>query len=491
MTRTFLAAFYFAVLALFFSRSISTAQELPDVKPVFEQINTEVLAHSEAYTRLRQSIERVGHRLTGSVNGTAAEQFVFDLLKQYGLDDVSFQPFPVNGWIREHLDVRIGGKGHLQPVGAAALALTPATAKIEGEVVDMTNGLESDYAANPEKARGKIVLAALKLLPNTPAGTKNLHRSAKVALAAKYGAIGVILFNSVPGGTLLTGTASITGDLLDIPAVCIGLEHGNAIRENLASAPLYASIDMRNRTGPMQARNVIARINGSALPEEKIVIGGHLDSWDLAEGAVDNGLGAFAIVDMARTFQALGIRPKRTVEFVLFMGEEQGLLGSKAYVKQALEDGSIDQIRFMLNFDMTNNPTNYHATLETCRPLFERIGHAAAAIDSTFDGSFSASAGLYSDHQPFMLQGIPTGGAGGSTLSAEALNCYHADCDVFELVSEQDMKNTIRFSSMLVYGLADAPTIPAARLSDAEIKQLMLDNNLEEALRIGGDWRWD
>src|SRR5690606_42054739 len=106
MTRTFLAAFYFAVLALFFSRSISTAQGLPDVKPVFEQINTEVLAHSGAYTRLRQSIERVGHRLTGSVNGTAAEQVVFDLLKQDGLDDMSCQACPGNGWMREHVDVR-------------------------------------------------------------------------------------------------------------------------------------------------------------------------------------------------------------------------------------------------------------------------------------------------------------------------------------------------------------------------------------------------
>lgn len=241
----------------------------------------------------------------------------------------------------------------------------------------------------------------------------------------------------------------------------------------------------------MEARNVVARIIGNELPNEKIVVGGHLDSWDLSPGAVDNGLGAFSVLDMARTFVALGIKPKRTIEFVLFMGEEQGLLGSKAYVQQALADGSIDQIQFMLNFDMTNDPKSFYASLEGCRDLFEQIGRTVSSIDTTFKNNFSARAGLYSDHQPFMLQGIPIGGASDGTLSPEALSCYHADCDLFELVDELEMKNTVRFSSMLIYGLADAHEIPVKRLADAAVKQLMLDNNLEEALRIGGDWRWD
>ncbi|MGK6351790.1 M20/M25/M40 family metallo-hydrolase [Parapedobacter sp. DT-150] len=467
------------------------AQEKPTWETTFRQINAEVLSHSEAYTRLGESIQQIGHRLTGSPNGAKAEQYAFDLLKSYGFTEVSFQPFAVNGWAREKLDLRVGSPTDMQPMKAVALASTPASAHVAGELVDMGNGLESDYAADPEKVRGKIVLAALHLLPNSPEGTSNLHRSAKAALAIKYGAKGIILFNSVAGGTLLTGTASITGDLLTIPALCVGLEDGNMLKARIAQGRQEAAIEMTNKAGKMTARNVVARITGSELPHEKIVVGGHLDSWDLAEGAVDNGLGAFAILDMARTFIALGIQPKRTIEFVLFMGEEQGLLGSKAYVQQALREHAIDQIRFMLNFDMTNDPKSYHATLEESKGLFEAIGRIASATDTTFKGSFSANAGLYSDHQPFMLQGIPTGGAGGSTLSREALNCYHADCDVFDLVNEAEMKNTVRFCSMLIYGLADADEIPVNRLSDAEVKQLMLDNNLEEALRLGGDWRWD
>lgn len=462
----------------------------PALLDVFQRIDREVTANSEAYFRLGESIDRIGHRLTGSENGAKAEQYAYDLLKSYGFADVSFQPFEVNGWIREEMKLNILAAGQAKEVKAVALALTPATANLEGHLVDMGNGLEEDYLSAPSKVKDKIVLAALNILPGSPDGTRNIHRSAKVTLAIQHGAKGIILFNSVAGGTLLTGTASIDGTILPIPAVAIGLEDGMALKEQLLKQDLTAQIHMQNKTGKFVARNVIARIEGSDLPEETIVIGGHLDSWDLSPGAVDNGLGSFSVIDMARTFISLDLKPRRSVEFVLFMGEEQGLLGSRAYVQHAAAKGVLDQIRFMLNFDMTNDPKFYTSTLEGSRSLFESISETVMQVDSNFQNRFSARAGLYSDHQPFMLQGIPTGGAGGGRLSREALNCYHADCDVFSLVNDQEMRNTVRFGSMLAYGLAQAPQIPVVRLTDQEIKQLMLDNNLEESLRIGGDWRW-
>jgi len=478
----------FPLLAL--TPSFGPGQSDPSLLRVFRQIDKEVMANSEAYFRLGQSIDQIGHRLTGSVNGAKAEQYVYDLLKSYGYSDVSFQPFEVNGWMREEMKLNIVADGRASEVKAVALALTPAAAELEGLLVDMGNGLEEDYLTAPEKAKGKIVLAALNLLPGSPEGTRNIHRSAKVTLAIQYGAKGVILFNSVAGGTLLTGTASIDGTILPIPAIAIGLEDGMVLKERLIKQELSAQIQMRNKTGKFTARNVIARIEGSELPEETIVVGGHLDSWDLSPGAVDNGLGSFSVIDMARTFISLGLKPKRSVEFVLFMGEEQGLLGSRAYVQHAAEKGALDRIRFMLNFDMTNDPKFFTSTLEGSRPLFESISESVMQVDSSFQSRFSARAGLYSDHQPFMLAGIPTGGAGGGRLSREALNCYHADCDVFSLVNDLEMRNTVRFGAMLAFGLANAAQIPVPRLTDQEVKQLMLDNNLEESLRIGGDWRW-
>ena len=196
-------------------------------------------------------------------------------------------------------------------------------------------------------------------------------------------------------------------------------------------------------------------------------------------------------MDMARTFSALKIKPKRTIEFVMFMGEEQGLLGSNAYVKNALTDGSINNVRYMLNYDMTNDPKGYATSNDASKDLFKGIGSMAAAIDTGFKNLYSTGGGLHSDHQPFMLQGVSVGGAAGGTLPNNSGRCYHADCDNFDLVDEQGMKNTVRFNSMLIYGLADAKTIAAKRMTDTETRDFLLKNNLKEALKIAGEWRWD
>ncbi|MFB9862809.1 M28 family peptidase [Rufibacter immobilis] len=467
------------------------AQENKAWPEIFQKINTEVQTNSKAYSSLKTASETIGHRMTGSENGKKAEEFAYNLFKSYGFSDVQYQPFEVESWSRGTLALQVGSDARqLTNIKSVSLAHSPVKASLTGQLVDMGNGLEADYAAKPNAVKGKVALVYLGVLPGSPQGTRSLHRSEKTALALKYGAKGIIIFNTVAGGTLLTGTASVTGKLIPIPAVCVGREDGFRLKEQLKTAPLTAKIDMTNFSGKIKARNVIATLKGTELPKEKIVIGGHLDSWDLATGAIDNGIGSFSVLDMARTFQTLKLRPKRTIEFVMFMGEEEGLLGSEAYLEQAIKNKSLDQVAFMLNYDMTNDPKGYTASQEACKGLFQSIGAIAAQIDTTFKNSFSARAGLHSDHQPFMLHGIPTGGSSGGKLPAGAGDCYHADCDSFTLVDEQGMKNTVRFSSMLLYGLADAATLPSKRLSDAETKAFLLQNNLKEPLKIAGEWRW-
>lgn len=467
------------------------AQASPEWPAVFKRINTEVQNNSKAYSTLKTASETIGHRLTGSENGKKAEEYAYNLLKSYGFSDVRYQPFEVESWSRGDLSLKIGSDAtHLQNIKAVSLAHSPVKADLTAEVVDMGNGLETDYAANPNAVKGKIALVYLGVLPGSPEDTNTLHRSEKTAIATKYGAIGIIIINTVDGGTLLTGTASVTGKLIPIPAVCIGKEDGMQLKEQLKTVPLKAEINMSNFSGVIKARNVVATLKGKTLPNEKIVVGGHLDSWDLATGAIDNGIGSFSVIDMARTFKALKLKPKRTIEFVLFMGEEEGLLGSKAYVEEAIKDNSINSLAFMLNYDMTNDPKGYTASNEACKTLFQSIGAITAQIDTTFKNSFSSRAGLHSDHQPFMLHGIPTGGSFGGKLPNNGRDCYHADCDSFDQVDENGLKNTVRFSSMLLYGLADAASIPAKRLNDEETKAFLLKNNLEEPLRIAGEWRW-
>jgi len=462
----------------------SFAQAKAEWQEIFNRISDEVSKNSKAYTTLQNATQTIGHRLTGSANGAKAETFAYDLLKSYGFQP-SYQSFEAESWSRGTIDVTINDVKYK----AVTLAHSPVKVDLSGALVDMGNGLEEDYQANPEAAKGKIVFASLGILPGSKEGLRNLHRSEKTALAIKYGATGIILFNGAPGAILLTGTASVTGSLIPIPAVCIGNDDGKKLKEELKTTPGTAHIVMTNFSGKIKARNVIATIKGKTIPNEKIVIGGHLDSWDLATGAIDNGIGSFSVLDMARTFKALKLQPERTVEFVMFMGEEEGLLGSKAYVEKGMKDGSLQKIRYMLNFDMTNNPKGYSSGTDEDSTLIKSIGTMAKQADTSFANTFRSGLGLHSDHQPFMLQGIPTGGASGS-LSKAIIDCYHADCDVFSYVKEDEIENTVRFGSMLLYGLADAPALNATHMNDDVLKEKLLKSNLKEPLQIAGEWRW-
>lgn len=458
---------------------------------VFEKINKEVLANSRAYETLEEATKTIGHRLTGSDEGAKAEEYTYNLMKSYGLA-VEYQPFEVESWSRGDIEVQIGAQGKLEAMPAVTLAHSPVSAEISGEIVDMGNGVDADYEANPDAVKGKIALVYIGTLPNSPQGTPALHRSEKTALATKYGAIGIIIINQVDGGVLLTGTASVTGSLIPIPAVCISKEDGMALKETLVESKQFASIKMTNQSGLINARNVIATIKGSELPDEKVIVGGHLDSWDLATGAIDNGIGSFAVLDMARTFAALNLKPKRTVQFVMFMGEEEGLLGSRYMVNQAVKNGTIDQIKYVMNQDMSGNPRGFNAGgRPEAEDFFHRIGNQIKDIDSTFfKNENSNGAGLHSDHQPFMLQGVPYTSPN-SNLDRSIYGCYHSDCDDFNLVNKEHMVNNVRFSSMMLYALANAEALPAKKLDDDATKAFLEKHDLKLKLQIGGDWRWE
>ena len=452
---------------------------------VLDLINKEVQQNSEAYQQLKKATETIGHRATGTENGRIAEEYAANLLRSYGYD-VSFQEFTFSGWNRKSLDLKINN----QSIKAVALAHSPANVNLSGELIDLGNGLEEDYKKIGDKVKGKIVFAALGLLDGTPKEIENLHRSEKTALAEKYGAKGIILFNRPAGGILLTGTASVTGEIIKIPAINISLEDGLKIKENLSKGKEIAKIEMKNDVGQMKGRNIIAKKIGSKFPNEKIVLGGHLDSWDLATGAIDNGVGSFSVMDIARTFKKLNLQNDRTIEFVLFMGEEVGLIGSKYYVNQALKDGSINQIKAMSNMDMTTNPKSYYSTMESNLSILTDYANDVQKVIPDFKLKTFASVDLHSDHQPFMLQGVPIIGLSDSQFTKGALNCYHANCDTFDYVEEVGLKNNVILETYLLYRLSNLKEIPSKRWSEQEVKEALIKGNLETPLRISGDWRW-
>lgn len=470
-----------------------SADRRASLEKVFGKINEEVLKNGKAYTTLADASQQIGHRLTGSPNGTKAETYAYELLRSYGFKDVRYEPFEVESWMRDTVTLSVvpNKSDNFRDLKVVSLAHSPVSAHVRGEIIDVGNGLEGDFAAVKDKIKGKIALVNIGLAG--PKGARNLHRSEKTALAIQHGAVGVIMVNLVPGDVLLTGTASVTGKLIPVPAVCISYESGVALRkwiEEEKEDKLHAVIDMTNKSRKIRARNVVATLTGSDYPNEKIIIGGHLDSWDLATGAIDNGIGSFSVLDIARTFKALKLKPKRTIEFVMFMGEEQGLLGSKAMAAALKNNGQMDKVRYMMNLDMTNNPGGINAFgREEMVSFFKSIGDVIQKIDPAFANTSANQAGLHSDHQPFMIEGVPVVGMSGS-LTKEVLDCYHANCDRINLVNKDHMTNTVRYTSMVLYGLADADDIPTKRLDDTKTRDYLIAQGLRTPLQIANEWRW-
>ncbi|WP_375578015.1 M20/M25/M40 family metallo-hydrolase [Marivirga tractuosa] len=476
----------FFILPIFLIISCDTNQK--EDQNVLSAINQEVQKNSEAYSTLEKMTTEIGHRLTGSENGAEAEEYTYELFKSYGYEDVEYHEFEVEAWARDSVHLEINNEEVEEVV---SLGHSPVTADVEHEVIDVNNGLRADFDSLKNEVKGKIALVYIGILDGSPEGLKNIHRSEKTALAIEYGAKGIIITNQVPGGVLLTGTASVTGSLIDIPAICISYEKGMELKNQLKEGEKIVShIQMSNTSEMIKSRNVIATLPAKEKTEENIIIGGHLDSWDLSTGAIDNGIGIAAILDIARTYKALDLQPKRNIKFVMFMGEEQGLLGSKEMVKMLADKDELGNVAYMMNIDMSGNPKGFNSTgREEMMPVFDAIGDKIKAVDSSYENSNANRAGLHSDHQSFMMEGVPVVGLVGN-LERKVYSYYHSNGDDFDLVNEEHLKNTVRFGGMFLWELANQEEIPAKKLDFEQTKQFLIEQGLREELELGNEWKW-
>lgn len=481
----------FGFLSLFFLSSFQNQSRKPE--SVFRSIHKNVEQRSAAYENLKIATQDIGHRLTGSENGKKAESFIENTLKAYGYSNTTFQPFEVNSWSRGKLDLVIvpDNSDNYREVDAVSLGHSPKAAHVRAKIIDCGDGLHEDFEKVAGELKGKIAMFNVDIRSAENKDKKNLHRSEKTSLAIKYGASGVILVNKVKGEVLLTGTASVTGELIEIPAICISYNSGRNIRHWIYDEKeITADIDMLNFFRPVKARNVRAVYNEKAkITSEKIVIGAHLDSWDLAEGAVDNGLGTFTILDIARLFSELKLKTKRPIEFVFFMGEEQGLLGSDAYVNKARENNELQNIGLMMNLDMLNNCNGFNAFgNDDLKALIDETGDIISKTFPDYQNTNNNHAGLHSDHEYFMLAGIPVCLPSGH-LSERVLDCYHADCDSFDLINKSEIENNVRYVSMMLYALANAKSLPKHKSAE-ETRDYLITQNLKEELILGKKWQW-
>jgi len=475
-------------IALFCSHAVVHSQDLD--RSLFRTIDETARQEPKGHDWLVWSATHVGHRLTGTAHGERAETMADSLFRSAGLDRVSYFPFRARAWQRDSVGLSVTSADSTFRPDCVALAHSPISASVEARIMDLGNGLQADHARVGDRVKGNLVLINIGLI-GAPKDAGNLHRSEKTALAIQAGAAGILFVNNVDGHILLTGTASVTGDLIPIPAACVTSEDGALLRRWLEQGrTVRGTLNMANHSDIVTARNVIAEIPGGDLAHEVVIVGGHLDCWDLATGATDNGLGSFSILDMARCLQACGLRPRRTIRFVLFMGEEQGLLGSRALVDHYRSTGELARIKCMVNMDMTGHPQGFGVTgPEGWKELIERVNVDIRAVDSTaFAGRTSTGAWLHSDHQPFLLAGVPVINPH-SDLGNHVYGCYHSSCDDIHLVDPQAMVDNVRFIGMLMAALAGAESVPPAFTED-QLKARLIAEGLEEKLRIGGDWRW-
>jgi Iap family predicted aminopeptidase len=457
----------------------------------FQKLSQWVDSHGIAYQQLALATSQIGHRLTGTENGRKAEEFVFRTLKNQGIDSVFFHPFEFQAWQRKscHLELVPHRSDNYVEFKAVSLANTSSVNGI-WHMVDVGDGLPSDFEQVKDKVLGKCALMNLGLKDSLNRGKANLHRAEKVALALQYGAKAVLFVHPGDEQQLLTGTASLTGDVVSIPALCISGPDGAMARQWLRKERLMAEMKVSNPVVSGTARNVLAWIPGQKNCKETLVFTAHLDSWDLATGATDNGLGAFTLIDIARALNLYRGKWKRNLLFIWTMGEEQGLLGSKSLVRKWEGDGFLEKIKLVINLDMVGNPVGFNAFswqgLDGCLQGFgENVKKFLP------DGKFSLvnSPGLHSDHQPFLLKGIPATSAI-SQMPDSIYECYHANCDNLNLIQPQYLSSSAKVHSMLAFYLGRAKRLPFKSKSDEKLVKWLTQTHLKEKLQISGEWKW-
>jgi carboxypeptidase Q len=291
-----------------------------------------------AWKRLAEMTDTYGHRLSGSDNLTRAIAWAADKMTADGLENVHTERVMVPKWIRGHESAEIIDPP-IHDVAMLGLGGTVATppAGIEAEVLPV-NSFE-DLQFRSAEAKGRIVLFNV---PYTNYSETVTYRTTSARAAAQFGAVGVLVRSVGPIGlrTAHTGSVQYAPELPPIPAASISLEDTNRIVRLTAATGKYVRMRLvtSGRYEPdAESANVVAEIRGRERPDEIVLLGAHLDSWDVGTGAADDGVGCIVTWEALRLMKKLNLTPRRTVRLVLFTNEENGLRGASAYAERYAE----------------------------------------------------------------------------------------------------------------------------------------------------------
>lgn len=419
----------------------------------------ETLANHEMYENLRYICKKIGPRLSGSAGAEQAVKYTQKLMQAYGFDTVYLQPVMVPVWKRSSVataELIAAKKSDNKSLWVCALGGSVSTAKegIKAEVIEVQN-FEELKALGAEKIAGKIVFFNrpfdVKHIETFAAYSAAVNQRGRGAIeAAKYGAIACVVRSMSYENDPYPHTGAMRYDaaVRRIPAAAVSTKDADilsaAIKRN-ASQKLSLSFQCDSLAEQL-SYNVIAETKGSVYPNEIIAVGGHLDSWDLAEGAHDDGAGCVQSIEVLRSMKAVGYKPKRTIRVVLFMNEENGLKGGLAYADSA-----------------KNNKGEQHlAAIESDAGGFTPRGFGIDADDAAVAKIKSWSSLL----KPYGLHEIEKGGSGADIgplkPNAKALigfrpdsqryfDIHHSANDRFETVNERELQLGAASITALIY----------------------------------------
>ncbi len=312
-------------------------------------IYSEALSAGECHENLRELCKNIGHRLSGSPQLDHAVAWGADKLRGYAADSVWLQPVMVPKWTRGHRETasyRVNGVDY--PLRISALGgSVGSNGKLTTEVVEVKR--LSDLDTLPKSAvEGKIVLFNRPMDPlliNTGAayGGAFDQRSDGASAAARRGAVGALVRSLTHALDTFphTGAMRYADDVTPIPAAGISTVDAQALKDALKLHPkLTVTLELSCKAyDDVEQANVIAELRGSAFPDEYIVVGGHLDSWDIGEGAHDDGAGIVQSIEVLRILKAIGYQPRHTLRVVLYVNEENGNRGGEHYAAEAKRKG--------------------------------------------------------------------------------------------------------------------------------------------------------
>jgi Zn-dependent M28 family amino/carboxypeptidase len=311
-----------------------------------------------------------------------------------------------------------------------------------------------------------------------------MRNGAMLEAARKAGVAALMLESTRPRGLLYRHPVTFNGTMAPLPVALVSREHAARLGRLLEKGPVQASLTLSIATGPpFISRNVVADIRGSEKPEEIVLIGAHIDSWDLGTGALDNGVNCAMLIDVARGIVELGLVPRRTIRFVLFTGEEQGFWGSAAYVGRHANE--LDDHVVAAIFDIGSGRISgfyLNGREELRRPVDEALW--AVASLGPFRHERSAVDGT--DNFDFLLSGVPNLIA--DQDPAPYLPDYHAESDVFERVDLKSARNNAAVASVLAWEMAQRPGRPAPRQTREEVESLLKSTGLDSIMKTFGQW---